>query len=233
MNKVLSIRPNSARAHMARGCVQIFTNRAAQGIREFEHALALDPNLADAHAAIGLAKFYMGRAAETEGHILEALRLSPRDVFAYRWMCFVGVAKLQLGADAEAVGWLRRSIEANRNFPLAHFSLAAALALPGALDEARAAAKAGLALNSGFTIRRLLAANKATIRFTLLGCERFCEGMRLAGRAGGVMVRIDTAGVESRPGRHKTRCPVLPRNRQRQMSRRCSQRHRGADHSRL
>src|SRR6266478_5525041 len=61
--KVLSIRPNRAWAHAALGYVQIFTNRAAQGIRECEHALALDRNSADVHAALGLAKFYMGRAA--------------------------------------------------------------------------------------------------------------------------------------------------------------------------
>jgi predicted Zn-dependent protease len=103
----------------------------------------------------------MGRAAETEGHILEALRLSPRDVEAYQWTCYVGVAKLQLALDYEAVSWLRRSTEANRNFPLAHLLLAAALGLSGALDEARTAASTGLALNSGFTIRRLLAAQQS------------------------------------------------------------------------
>jgi hypothetical protein len=63
----------------------------------------LDRNLADAHAIIGWGKLYLGRAAETEGHIHEALRLSPRDIFAFRWMAFVGVAKLLVGADAEAV----------------------------------------------------------------------------------------------------------------------------------
>jgi hypothetical protein len=31
----------------------------------------------------------------------------------------VGIAKVQLNADTEALAWLRRSIEANRNFPLA------------------------------------------------------------------------------------------------------------------
>ena len=132
-------------------------------------------------APIGFAKFYLGRAAETEGHILEAFRLSPRDIDAYRWMRFVGVAKLQLGADAEAVGWLRRSIEANRNHPLAHFSLAAALGLLGALDEARTAAKAGLALDPSFTIRRLRAAQLSDNPTYLAGRERLCEGMRLAG----------------------------------------------------
>jgi TolB-like protein/tetratricopeptide (TPR) repeat protein len=181
VNKVLSIRPNSASAHMARGWVQTFTNRAAQGIREFEHALALAPNLVLAHAALGFAKSYIGRATETEGHILEALRLSPRDVFAYQWACFAGVAKLLLGSDVEAVSWLRRSTEANRNFHLAHISLAAALALTGALDEARTAARTGLALHSGFTIRRLLAAQQSDNPIYLAGLQRLCEGWRLAG----------------------------------------------------
>ena len=86
-------------------------------------------------------------------------------------MMFVGIAKLQLGADAEAVAWLRRGIEANRNYPFTHFLLAAALAQLGALDEARAAAQAGLALDPTFTIRRFRAAHRATIRLTLPGAN--------------------------------------------------------------
>jgi tetratricopeptide (TPR) repeat protein len=138
------------------GGVYIFTNRAAQGIAECERALALDRNLADAHGAIGIAKYFMGPATETESHILEALRLSPRDFQAHRWMHIVAMAKMQLSADAEAVAWLRRSIEDNRNFPPTPLWLAAALGLLGALDEARTAAKPGLALDPSFTIRRLL-----------------------------------------------------------------------------
>jgi hypothetical protein len=53
------------------------------------------------------------------------------------------------------VAWLRRSIEANRNFPTSHFALAGALGLLGAVDEARTVAKAALALIPGYTIRRL------------------------------------------------------------------------------
>ncbi|MCG2625272.1 winged helix-turn-helix domain-containing protein [Bradyrhizobium sp. WYCCWR 13023] len=181
VNKALSIRPNRTSAHLARGWVQIFTYRAAQGVREFEHALALNSNIASAHAAIGFAKFYMGRAAETEGHIFDALRLSPRDVEAYQWACFVGVAKLQLGLDVEAVSWLRRSTEANRNFPIAHLALAAALGLTGALDEAQTAARTGLALNSRFTIRRFVTAQQSDNPTFLAGVEHVCEGFRLAG----------------------------------------------------
>jgi TolB-like protein len=181
LNQALSMDPQYAGAHLALGAVQMFTNRAIQGIRECEHALALDRNLADAHGCIGMAKYFVGRAEQTEGHIREALRLSPRDIFAYRWMLFVGIAKAQLGADAEAASWLRRSIEANRNFPLAHFHLAEALALLGQLDDARAAAQAGLALDPGFNLRRYRVNALSDNPVYLAGRERSCEGMRMAG----------------------------------------------------
>ena len=66
LNRALSMDPQYAGAHLALGAVQMFTNRAAQGIRECEHALALDRNLADAHGCIGMAKYFVGRAEETE-----------------------------------------------------------------------------------------------------------------------------------------------------------------------
>ena len=131
VTKVLTLAPNHARAHGILGSVQIFTNRAAQGIAECEQALTLDRNLAVAHAFIGLAKYFLGRGAETEPHINEAFRLSPRDTMANRWMVWVGLAKAQLGADAEAVVWMRRGLDANRNYSVTHFDLAAVLARLG------------------------------------------------------------------------------------------------------
>jgi tetratricopeptide (TPR) repeat protein len=143
--------------------------------------LVLDRNLANAHGWIGRGKFHLGRAEETEAHIHDALRLSPRDTFAYRWMMVMGLAKFWLGADADAVAWLRRSLEANRNFPFTHFFLAAALALVGQLDEARAVAQAGLTLQPNFTIRRFRASLYSDNPSYLARRERVYEGMRLAG----------------------------------------------------
>jgi tetratricopeptide (TPR) repeat protein len=159
----------------------MFTNRACLGIASCQRALTLDHNLADAHGCTGMAKYFVGRPQETEAHIEEALRLSPRDVHVYRWMLYVGIAKAQLGADAEAADWLRRSVEANRNFPLAHFHLAEALAWLGQLDEARAAAQAGLALQPDFTLRRYRMNALSDNPAYLAGRERSCRGMRLAG----------------------------------------------------
>jgi TolB-like protein len=177
---VLTLAPNHALAHLHLGTAKIFTNRASEGIDELQHALALDQNLAHAHALIGQAKIFLGRGEETEAHVLEALRLSPRDIHAFMWMQYVGFAKLQLSADKEAVSWLRRSIDANRNYPFAHLGLAAALALLGALDDARAAAQAGIALQPNFSIRRFRASASTDNPTYLAKRERIYEGMRLA-----------------------------------------------------
>ena len=95
-------------------------------------------------------------------------------------MNIAGLAKIQLGAEEDAVAWFRRSIEANRNQPMAHFLLAATLARLGELDEARAAGEAGLALNPAFTVRRFNNPLSDNLVF-LAGTKRVCEGMRLAG----------------------------------------------------
>jgi Tfp pilus assembly protein PilF len=183
MGKVLSLRPNDARAHEILGQAQVQTKRTAPGIAEFERALALDPNLAAAHGDIGLAKIFIGRADETEAHVTEALRLSPHDSFAWCWLQFAGGAKLTLGADEEAVARLRRSIEINRTFPLAHFFLAAALANLGKQEEAQSEVKAGLALDPGFSIRRFRIGSEAASDnpIFLAQNERLYEGMRKAG----------------------------------------------------
>jgi tetratricopeptide (TPR) repeat protein len=179
--KVLSRVPSHAFAHLMLGGVFINSNRGAEAIAECERALALDHNSAEAHALIGTAKHVMGRAAETEAHINEALRLSPRDIFAPRWFLAIGMAKLQLNADAEALCWFRRSIEANRNYPFTHFALAATLALLGSLDDARAAAKAGLALLPSLAVRRLREGASSDNPTYLATRERIYQGLRMAG----------------------------------------------------
>jgi TolB-like protein/class 3 adenylate cyclase len=179
--KALSMAPRHAAAHKCMGVVQMFTKRATSGIAECEQALALDRNAADAHAWIGLGKYLIGRAAETEAHIHEAFRLSPRDTFAFQWMFFEGLAKLQLGADVEAAAWFRRSIEANRNHPVGYFYLATTLALLGLPDDAFDATQAGLALDPSFTIGRFRAGTPSDNALYMAARERTYQGMRMAG----------------------------------------------------
>ena len=96
-------------------------------------------------------------------------------------MYIAGAAKLYLGRDEEAVAWFRRSVDANRNSTVAHFLLAAALAQLGRMSEARAATKAGLAIDATFTIERFRAGASSDNPTYLAQRERVYDGMRKAG----------------------------------------------------
>ena len=182
LGKALRLRPENPHARALSGMVRMYSNRALQGIAECERSLAIDRNLAAAHAWIGLGKHFAGRDEETEAHVLEALRISPRDTRASVWMLIVGFAKLHSNRDEESVAWLNRSIELNPNNPAVHFSLAAALAHLGRIEEAREAGRAGLELDPSFSSARL----RRSMTFSdnpvfLVRRERLYEGMREAG----------------------------------------------------
>ena len=153
MTKALSLAPNHALAHKLLGLVQMSRTARPKALPNASGRwrwIEIWPTLT---RAIGLGKNFLGRAAETEAHIQEALRLSPRDICAFQWMHIAGVAKMQLHADAEAVAWLRRASRPTEII-LSRISFSP---LPwrcsAKLDEARAAAQAGLALDPSFTIR--------------------------------------------------------------------------------
>jgi TolB-like protein/class 3 adenylate cyclase len=181
--RALSRVQDHARGHACLGQIKIYTNRAAEGIADCEHALGLDRNLSQAHGNIGFGKVFVGRPAEAEAHIVEALRLSPRDTAAHIWMSVVGVAKNHLGLYEQAVAWCRRAIEANRDFAHPYFVSGGALARLDRLDEARSAVRAGRVLNPAFTLssaRSLWTAMSSEPAY-LATVEPVLEAMRMAG----------------------------------------------------
>ena len=184
LKKALSAAPDHPVAHMLSGFVDFYiAKRVAEGIDKCKYSLALDRNLAEANAYIGLAKTIEGRAEETESYILEALRLSPRDTLAFLWFVIAGIAKRHQGKWEEASAWMRRSIEANRNFSNSHFDLAGVLTQLGRLDDARSAVKSGLALDPNYSIARARAlwAAESSDPTYLAQTERILEGLREAG----------------------------------------------------
>jgi tetratricopeptide (TPR) repeat protein len=156
LNKALSLAPNHPWAHTWMGLTYVHTRRGQQAMAEAERALALDRNLAHARGGVlATAKIAAGQAEQVEGHVKEAIRLSPRDKDFYVWAMLAGYANLLLADDDAAVTWLHRSVEANRNFPIAVFWLAAGLANLGRREDASAAVAAALVLDPAVTVRRL------------------------------------------------------------------------------
>ena len=173
--------PDHAFAHLALGATLTYTNRGLEGIASCERALILNRNLAGAHFHIGAAKYLVGRAAETEAHVREALRLSPIGPHLFSWLANVGIAKLYLGKDEEALDWFRQSIEANRNYMQSYLFRSAAAAHLGRLDEARASMRAAIGLVPDLSVKRLTANPVSDNPTYLAQRERAVRGWRLAG----------------------------------------------------
>lgn len=179
--KALSLAPDHAQAHAVFGLVMGLTKRAEIAMAESRHALELDPNLAFAHGWMGLHALHLGRAEDAEDHIREALRLSPFDSFAFGWFAVVGFSKNALGRYEEAIAWLRQGISRNAKFAMPHFHLGSALAHLGRMDEARAAAAAGMALDPTFNLKSFRGAELSDDPYYFAWRERVIEGMGKAG----------------------------------------------------
>jgi hypothetical protein len=79
------------------------------------------------------------------------------------------------------VGLLQRAVEANPNYPAAHFWLASALAHLDQLDDARLAIQSGFELDPTFTVSRYRKGAFTSNPTYLARRERIIEGMRKAG----------------------------------------------------
>ena len=125
----------------------------ANGIAECRRSLALDPNLADAQGSSASANITRAIARRWRATSKKRSRLSPRDTRAFLWYMFVGLGKLLIHADREAIDWFRRSlrpIEISRSLTFTWLTPGAC----GGPQGGAISAEAGLALDPGFTIRR-------------------------------------------------------------------------------
>jgi hypothetical protein len=188
MGTPVKVRAAGALAHVFLGVAQMFTKRAAHGIAECECAGSQFSHRSCFHRSCQVRS---GPRRRNRSSHNEALRLSPRDTFAYTWMVWVGLAKAQLA-------WLRRGLDANRNFPAAHFVLAAALARLGELDHAAIVVLPG----RGATIRPFLPGANATLRACAWPGRLRAEGLTQERATSRFMILIlpDDVGLAAKCG---------------------------------
>jgi adenylate cyclase len=144
-----------------------------------EQAVSINPNSAFAWRHSGWAFLFACCPEQALMHFNRALRLSPRDPRAHDSLSGIALGLIQMERDMEAIAIARRAIQHNPNFASAWRMLAAALALNGQLDEAHAALRRVLALDSTCSLRTMYVrfghSEKARARF-------YC-GLRKAGMA--------------------------------------------------
>jgi TolB-like protein len=126
-------------AHVALGCVYLFTRRFDDSLAEFETALRLNPSFSLAHGYYGLTLCYCGRWEEGALAAARALRLSPRDPFSGVYYGIAAYAQFIARNYHEAMRLARQGIRQRADFVGAHRVLTAAAGMAGQDDTAKAA----------------------------------------------------------------------------------------------
>ncbi len=124
-----------------------------------------------------------GRPREALPYFDHAFRLSPRDPLRAGWHTWVGIAHMMLGDDRKALEESKRSAAANPQSAGAFTLQAAALALLGRQDEARAALAIRQQIGPpGLTITHAIKEGSQSDypEYSRL-MERYYEGLRQAG----------------------------------------------------
>jgi TolB-like protein/class 3 adenylate cyclase len=182
VNRALAVKPDDALAIYFQGYVlKRLRKDLNQSLVAFERAIAIDPNLAVAHNYVGQLKVFLGRANEAAEHTLKAIQLSPRDPQLAEWYYQLAITYIHQQRDDEAVEWARRGVQVNPNLRYPYRVLAAALALSGRRDEARAAAAEMLRRYPKETISSFRTREPWPDPVYRAGQDREIAGMRLAG----------------------------------------------------
>jgi TolB-like protein/Flp pilus assembly protein TadD len=160
-SKALTIDPNNALAHYARGIVLMLQNRFEktaqqvgfeQAILAYRAAVAANPNFALPRLLIANCLNDLGRFEEALAVAGEGMRLSPRDPQLNQFELAASEAALALGRNEEAIDWARRAVDAHPGFVWGYVELASAYAINGQLTEARMALAGASRLRPGMTI---------------------------------------------------------------------------------
>jgi adenylate cyclase len=180
--RALAVEPNNPDVHYAEGNALQVQKRFDEAKAEFERAIAINPSEMGAYAGLALANFNTGDTQEVIAVAEQANRLSPRDPQKGSWLIPAGLANITLHRDDQAVDLLRRGVVVATG-STARAWLAAALALAGHEDEARATLKEYLAAPDARP--KTIAAFKKNINSNnptyLATRERIYEGLRKAG----------------------------------------------------
>jgi adenylate cyclase len=181
-NRVLSVQPGRASAHMIRVLVFEGLGRYDAALAEARAAIANDRNFAAAYSETGFILTVLGRAEEAFAPIEQALRLSPRDPTRNVWEWHACHAHAHLAQWNEVIEWCGKSIASNPSYFAPHIELAAAYGWLGRSEDAHSAVSEIEKLRPGFTVENYVGGPDvpADAKYKAERA-RIAEGLRKAG----------------------------------------------------
>jgi adenylate cyclase len=149
--QALAAAPNSAPAHYAKGQVLRAQSRCTEAIPEYETAIALDSSRAAGYAHVGWCKFLTGSVDDALPYFEHAIRINPSGPGIAPWYGRMGVMQLLESHTDEAIASLEKARGENARLPFVHAYLAAAYALKGQTERARAELTEAQRLSKGYS----------------------------------------------------------------------------------
>lgn len=179
--KAISLDPDNRTAHSALGAALTYQGRFEEALSALERQMDLNPNHALAHHWMGIVHILMGNARLAIRPLETAIALSPRDPRMSTFIRNLALAHLHLEEDTQALIIAERSIHHPTPWPRSFETLAAAYAVNGLMEEARAAVKRLLEHWPGYSIAAHRAEMMSHRPDFLVQRERLLEGLRDAG----------------------------------------------------
>jgi adenylate cyclase len=152
-DRAIALASNNVRAYAAKSFYLYISHRPTESLGAADAGLAIDPNYASLYAARRGAELSLGRYAEAKSDMQQAMRLSPRDPDIGTWHMYMGDAELGPGNFDAAIAEYRKAIDAGYRTFIPYADMAAALALAGRTDEAKAALTQARQLNPLLTLK--------------------------------------------------------------------------------
>ena len=171
---------------MVRGLLALAQTRAYQGrfeesLQLLEQLMLLNPNVSAAYQWQGIVHLLMGDARLAIRPLETCIELSPRDRRLSTLTRNLALARLHLGEDQKGLHLGERSIHQHPVWPRSYETLAAAYAVCGLMDDARATVDVLLKHWPGYSIAQHRIEMMSTRPAFLAQRERLLEGLMRAG----------------------------------------------------
>jgi adenylate cyclase len=153
-DRAIALDPNNVRAYFVKAqYLGVSRRRPNEALGAADAGLAVNSNYAQLYFARAGAENSLGRYEEAKSDVEQAMRLSPRDPLVGTFHYIVGDAEFNIGHFDAATAEYRKALDSGEPGFFVHTNLAAAYALAGKMDEAKAELAEARRLNPAITIK--------------------------------------------------------------------------------
>ncbi|HEY1454294.1 MAG TPA: FlgO family outer membrane protein [Roseiarcus sp.] len=155
-DRAIALAPDNVRGYLVKASYLNLSRRPREGLAVAEAGLAVNPNFAPLLVPKSAAELSLGRFEQAKADAQQGMRLSPRDPAIGQFHVISADAELSLGDLDAAIDEYHKAIDSGLHVFFAYTNLAAAYALAGKMDEAKAALAEARRLNPNLTVKWMM-----------------------------------------------------------------------------